>query len=99
MRELLKGIDLESFNATRSSAPLMFPAHLEFWAQTSPTPVPDPDVAPFLHGPEALDSADVQIVWRADLPEDTGLWEKTVSIAPPHSTEALGFPLAPCGAG
>ncbi len=93
IRELLKGIAPESFSATRASAPLMFPAHLEFWAQTSPTPVPDPDVAPFLHGPEALDSADVQIVWRADLPEDTQEWAATVSIAPPHSTEALGLPI------
>jgi CRISPR-associated endonuclease/helicase Cas3 len=93
MGETLKGIDPQSFNAKRSSAPLMFPAHLEFWVQTSPTPVPDPDVAPFLHGPEALDSADVQIVWRADLPEDVEDWEERVSIAPPHSTEALGLPI------
>jgi CRISPR-associated endonuclease/helicase Cas3 len=93
MRKLLDGVNAGNLNTPRSSAPLMFPAHLEFWAQTSPTPVPDPDVAPFLHGPEALDSADVQIVWRADLPDDVNEWEQVVSVAPPHSTEALGLPI------
>jgi CRISPR-associated endonuclease/helicase Cas3 len=74
----------------------MFPVHLDLWAQTSPEPVPSPDVAPFLHGPAALGAADVQLVWRADLsadPDDQD-WVGVVAVAPPRSREALPLPLA-----
>ncbi len=47
-----------------SGAPVMLPAHLDAWAQTSILPTPDPDVALWLHGPERQ-TADVQVVWRA----------------------------------
>jgi CRISPR-associated endonuclease/helicase Cas3 len=40
-------------------APLMFPAHVDAWAETNPSPAADPDVAPFLHGPGALETGDV----------------------------------------
>src|SRR5207253_8338556 len=50
-------------------APVMLPAHVDIWCQTSPTPAPDPDVALFLHGPKS-GPAEVQIVWRADLPDE-----------------------------
>lgn len=44
-------------------APILMPAHLDAWAQTSVRIRPDADVAPWLHGPERP-KADVQIVWR-----------------------------------
>jgi CRISPR-associated endonuclease/helicase Cas3 len=93
MRDSLNDANIDSFRTERSSAPLLFPAHLEFLVQTSPTPDPDPDIAPFLHGPDALETADVQIVWRADLPIDPDQWEERVALAPPHSTEALSMPI------
>jgi CRISPR-associated endonuclease/helicase Cas3 len=94
MRECLNGVDVTPYCAERLAAPHMFPVHLEFWAQTNPTPSPDPEVAPFLHGPEALDAADVQIVWRADLREgEPETWEGMVAVAPPVSMEALGLPV------
>jgi CRISPR-associated endonuclease/helicase Cas3 len=52
-------------------------------------------VAPFLHGAEALDAADAQVVWRADLrPGREEEWSETVAAAPPRSREALALPVA-----
>ena len=80
-------------NARRDDAPLMFPAHVDAWAQTNPAPTADPDVAPFLHGSRAPDNADVQIVWRADL-DGSGDWQQIVEATPPLTTEALPVPIA-----
>jgi CRISPR-associated endonuclease/helicase Cas3 len=74
-------------------APVLLPAYVDAWVQTSPAPQPSPDVAPFLHGGDALEAADVQVVWRADLL--TGQepdWLETVAAAPPRSREALAVP-------
>src|SRR5689334_7422111 len=70
------------------------PGHIDSWIQTSPEPEPDPDVSPLLHGYDALEAADVQVVWRADLedvlPKDRA---GVVAEAPPLSTEALPLPI------
>jgi CRISPR-associated endonuclease/helicase Cas3 len=50
-----------------SRAPIMLPAHLDAWTQTTPIPQPDPDVSLWLHGVDQRRDADVQIVWRADV--------------------------------
>ena len=90
--------------APARSAPVMLPAHVETWVQTTPRPVPDPDVALFLHGPEA-GPADVNIVWRADLEWQEGekrirlletekkLAVDVVGLVPPTSMEALPLPV------
>jgi CRISPR-associated endonuclease/helicase Cas3 len=95
MQELFESeADAAALNTSTDRGPLMFPAHVDAWVQTNPPPVPDPNVAPFLHGPEALEAADVQIVWRADLPK--GLvheWPEILAVAPPVSTEALPLPI------
>ncbi|MDW8352020.1 MAG: type I-U CRISPR-associated helicase/endonuclease Cas3 [Anaerolineae bacterium] len=78
------------------NAPVMLPAHLDAWAQTSPMPTPTPDVATFLHGPER-GQPEVQLIWRADLPElnkqNEDLCIDTVALCPPTSVEALPAPL------
>lgn len=87
------GEQLESMCSPRRHAPVLLPAHLDLWVQTSPVPVPDPDVSIFLHGPKQ-GPADVQLVWRADLQEDDpSLWSDIVALSPPSSGEAMPVPL------
>ena len=83
----------EGLTVDKGHGPLVFPAHLDAWAQTNPAPAADPVVAPFLHGEKALEDADVQIVWRADLDEvDVKEWATVLAAAPPMTTEALPLP-------
>jgi CRISPR-associated endonuclease/helicase Cas3 len=92
--ELIRRASIPPPQAEPRRGPILFPAHLDALVQTSPAPEPSPDIAPFLHGAEALDTADVQVVWRADLhagkEED---WLETVAAAPPRSREALAVPI------
>jgi CRISPR-associated endonuclease/helicase Cas3 len=80
-------------NTKGERGPLMLPAHVDAWAQTNPRPAADPDVAPFLHGAKALEAADVQVVWRADLEVPVEEWVEILAMAPPVSTEALPLPI------
>lgn len=75
-------------------APVLLPAYLDCWVQTNPTPAADPDVAIFLHGPQR-DISEVQVCWRADLPDtfDQAGWTDTVSLCPPTAAECLPVPL------
>jgi CRISPR-associated endonuclease/helicase Cas3 len=77
-------------------APVMLPAHIDAWAQTSPMPLPTPDVSIFLHGPQR-GLPEVQLVWRADLltlsKQNEDLCIDTVALCPPTSVEALQAPL------
>lgn len=71
-----------------TDAPILFPQYLDLWAQTGPEPGHSPEPAFFLHGP-GREEPDVQIVWRADLPDATELWADTVALCPPVSAEAM----------
>ncbi len=83
---------LEPYLAPRAEAPVMLPAFVQQWSQTSPVPLGDPDVALFLHGP-ASRPGDVQVVWRADLDEaEHELWKDHVAICPPSALESIGLP-------
>jgi CRISPR-associated endonuclease/helicase Cas3 len=90
--------------APRDRAPVMLPAHLDLWAQTKPTPQPDPDVSLWLHGIDQKQEPEVQVVWRADLSEAllAAAREKgpaleallaRVEVCPPVGLEAIGLPL------
>lgn len=90
--ELEKLGELTPLLAPQPQDPLLFPAHLDAWAQTDPTPEPDPDVAPFLHG-QPDSAADVQVVWREDVKEgDEASWGEIVALMPPTTREALCIP-------
>src|SRR5262249_38725193 len=85
--------------APQRKAPVLLPAFLEQWSCTSPVPTIDPEVALFLHGPEA-GPGDIEIIWRADLggtPEDEETrraWIERLAVCPPSSLEAVSVPLA-----
>ncbi len=78
-------------------APVMLPAYVDFWCQTSPRPTPDPEVSLFIHGPEAGEP-DVQVCWRGDLVEDEhakrSTWPDVVSLLPPTSAECMSVPIS-----
>ena len=60
---------LKNMVAPKAHAPMLLPAYLDLWMQTSPAPVVVPDVSLWLHGPMS-GPADVQVVWRVDLSDD-----------------------------
>ncbi|MCK1817233.1 type I-U CRISPR-associated helicase/endonuclease Cas3 [Streptomyces sp. XM4011] len=88
---LLEGVDLAAMTAKRADIPAVHATLLASWARTSPEPVPDQDVHPFLH---CLDTSvpDVQIIWRADLPS-RGEAGKPV-LPGPHARESVAIPAA-----
>jgi CRISPR-associated endonuclease/helicase Cas3 len=101
---LPSGETLEDMLAPRGRAPVMLPAHLDAWVQTKPAPVPDPEVALWLHGIQRRGAPEVQLVWRADLNErllerakaDPAVREavgKRMEACPPVALEALSVPL------
>lgn len=92
------GADLSALSAEKPDAPLLRRADVELLSWTAPIPAIDPELAPFLHGPQA-GPADVQIVWRADLSTSGAESAKTESakallaLVPPHAGETLAVPL------
>lgn len=80
-------------------APVMLPAHIDQWVQTSPIPWPSPEPSVFLHGPQS-GSPDVLVCWRADLGRDqaTGTFPEAgvpdaVSWSPPAVSECVPVPI------
>jgi CRISPR-associated endonuclease/helicase Cas3 len=87
--------------APAPSAPVLLPAHLDAWAQTSPAPMPSPDLGVFLHGPDR-DRPEVMLCWRGDLApgreegrdEARRAWIDLLTLCPPAAAECLQAPLA-----
>jgi CRISPR-associated endonuclease/helicase Cas3 len=86
------GAEREALSMPRARAPVLLPAHVDRLSETSPAPAVAPEVALFLHGPQA-GPPDVQVVWRADLdaahPEQ---WADKVSRIPPRPEEMISVP-------
>ena len=90
--------DPAKLTASPANAPVLMPAYLDLWAQTSPVPNADPEVGLFLHGANRP-SADVSLVWRGDLDhedmteERTDFLKKLLRTIPPRSSEMVQVPL------
>jgi len=89
--------------APTPDAPTLLPAYLDAWGQTSPKPALEPDLPIFLHGPQR-ESADVHVVWRADIPRQLLTAQKraearlddlrtVLTACPPSALEALPVPV------
>ncbi len=91
-------LDTAELAAPRSQAPVLMPAYLDLWSQTSPPPAVDPEVGLFLHGSERA-SADVSLAWRSDivppdLNEGSGVDLKTIlELVPPRTAEMVELPI------
>lgn len=92
------GDELEKLLAPTRQAPVLMPAHVDMLAQTSPSPMVEPEVASYLHG-VGTQLADVQIIWRADLPQTLGPDDEEMALAtivalPPIQLEAVAVPVS-----
>lgn len=94
---LSDGEKLASMSAPSINAPVMLPAHIDCWVQTSPEPEPTPDVSLFLRGPQR-GSADVQVCWRSDLDlTHETLINKSIEAliaCPPTAAECVAVPIS-----
>jgi CRISPR-associated endonuclease/helicase Cas3 len=78
--------------APRPNAPVLLPVYADLWATTSPAPAATPEPSLFLHGPSV--SADVQVVWRADVdPTSIDAANLSLELCPPSALEALPAPI------
>lgn len=97
LRERFTGVETQELAAPRSEAPVLMPAYVDLWSQTSPIPSADPEVALFLHGPD-MSPASVEIVWRADILDhelhparksDRSRIVERLRAIPPRAAEAI----------
>lgn len=79
----------------KDDAPILLPAHLDLFSQTSPIPAADPEVGLYLHGKKRQPDS-IAVIWRADIdPEnnrDEGI-RRLLTIVPLRSLEAIELPL------
>lgn len=95
--EIIQGQDLDGLITEANDPPVLMPSHLDMLVQTSPEPAFEPDIPLLLHG-KSDSYPDVQVIWRADLPDDLeSLGENSVrdviSLMPPSSYEAAPVPV------
>ncbi|WP_116808705.1 type I-G CRISPR-associated helicase/endonuclease Cas3g [Steroidobacter cummioxidans] len=102
MQRLTKAVDMTAMNSPLRDRLLLTPAHVDLLSQTSPRPMFEPDVHALLHGLES-GLADVQVIWRAELPvtgdepvldaSELGVATSLLTLNPPTSLESLSLPL------
>ncbi len=94
----LRKVDVAKLAAPRADAPVLMPAYLDLWAQTSPPPAADPEVGLFLYGAEQA-APEVSVVWRSDITSAdlaAGAEDKLKAILElvrPRSAEMIDVPI------
>ena len=91
------GIDIDRLSSERPDAPVIMPAYLDLWSQTSPKPEAEPEIGLFLHGAYRT-TAGVSIIWRSDISSDDLTHERdnvreVIRLVPPRAAEAIEIPL------
>lgn len=75
--------------------PMALGPHFERWAATSPAPMPDQVVGPFLHG-VGRSVPEVSVAWRAAPPgdgDDAETWREWLELVPPVEWEFVSVPI------
>lgn len=73
--------------------PVLLSGIFDSWTRTSPQPLPDTPVHPFLHGSDAA-TAPVTIVWRDDITTSKpGDWVETVEYLALRAAEGIDVPI------
>ena len=92
-------VDVAELAAPRAAAPVLMPAYLDLWAQTSPPPAADPEVGLFLHGAEQA-APEVSVVWRSDITSadlaaagDVDKLKAILELVRPRSAEMIDVPI------
>ena len=95
---LPNGAQLTATLAPKESAPVLLPAYMDLWVQTSPEPAEVPEPALWLHGPRS-GPPDVQVIWRIDLTErmlaegtPSTVATNVVAAVRPSALEAMTLP-------
>lgn len=92
---VLSSDERSALTAELADAPAVLSPVLDIWARTSPSPEPDQDVAPFLHGLSRARRM-VSVCWRGGLPAPKGsgleAWQEELRLTPPSSRELVEVP-------
>lgn len=80
--------EIEALRGPALDAPVLMPEHIRTLAKTWPAPYASPDPAVYLHGKNG-GSADVNVVWRADLPSDEDGLKALLNLVPPRTAESV----------
>lgn len=97
MKAMLEGKDVTQLLTPSKAVPVLLPSHVDMFIQTMPSPAVEPEIAPYLHGMKTVPE-DVQIVWRADLPEESKAEEEAIAMniaatLSPTQLEVLALPV------
>lgn len=90
LAELRPPADVE---VPRVETPALGAPQLDAWVRTSPRPVTDPPVEPYLHG-FSEQPAEVRVLWRADLGSTESSMKSSIERLPPRAEEVLEVTLA-----